>query len=726
MASTGAAIQVIDFVRALAMAWKNLAAYPRTHPAVVSSLQAAEARLTELRGPAGEVTLGIASNSLVYGSMTIDSAAAQKLAFALYARGVAMLRFGTATTGEELETFLRLLAASTPGHDRRPIWEEITAAGVVNINLQPVAYGAVQLSEDLSQAPKPEAEEPIWDSILRALLEGGRFADGARALATVASVDELSRMLSEFVDLDRPEAVPRDFDATFGIRVTTREQRMATLCSFIERTFGERLRSGPGPGLQNSLEQGVQLLAALAQPIRSVVLGGIIRALGGDETPLAVLRQFTSALPNDEVLEALRYLSSIGDLSPHAALLLNALTQSSPEAVPEAAPEESAVASLVALFGNDDVDRFNPPDHRELLGSVAIRIPEVPEEAVRALAELGTRAGTVASAVVERQVTTVLLDLLAVAEPGRAVESALARIEQTFRAWLERGAYHEASTLLDDLHAVAAGGSAELKGAIEAHIGAGSRIPALIESILEAEVEKLPLLRRIVTTLGTPALRHLLAALAEEGDLSRRRRLFDFIASLGPVIVPPAIEFLGDSRWYVVRNMIALLRVLEDRTSIPEVRKLGRHEDLRVRMEAIKSLFALDGNVPKNLLDDLFAHPDAKLAQGAVALVGAYKMKEGVDPLLRILSERDLLGGARMIRLKAIRALGEIGDPRALPALGGFFGGSWLPWPAREERLAVWQSLSHYPPAARAPFVEKGLKSRDGEIRAICARLAKR
>ncbi len=171
--------------------------------------------------------------------------------------------------------------------------------------------------------------------------------------------------------------------------------------------------------------------------------------------------------------------------------------------------------------------------------------------------------------------------------------------------------------------------------------------------------------------------------------------------------------------------MITLLRVIEDRTSLPEVRKLATHPDLRVRMEAIKCLFALEGNVPEGLLEGLLADPDPKRAQSAVALVGTYRMKEGVEPLLRILKGNDFLDRARAIRLQALRALGEIGDPRALSALGRFFGWSWLPWPSREERLAAWESLSHYPPQARRHLVEKGLKSRDRGVRAICARLGK-
>ena len=48
---------------------------------------------------------------------------------------------------------------------------------------------------------------------------------------------------------------------------------------------------------------------------------------------------------------------------------------------------------------------------------------------------------------------------------------------------------------------------------------------------------------------------------------------------------------------------------------LPELRGLAVHSDLRVRMEAIKSLFAFDTKVPSTLLDDIFEDPDPKVGQ---------------------------------------------------------------------------------------------------------------
>src|SRR5207244_12330996 len=97
MPSTTADIRVADFVRGLALAWKNLAAYPSGHPALAGALESVPARLAELRGRAGEVILGIADDGLLHGDTKIDSLYAQKLAHALHLRGVAVMRFSAAT-----------------------------------------------------------------------------------------------------------------------------------------------------------------------------------------------------------------------------------------------------------------------------------------------------------------------------------------------------------------------------------------------------------------------------------------------------------------------------------------------------------------------------------------------------------------------------------------------------------------------------------------------------
>src|SRR5204862_3485045 len=194
-------------------------------------------------------------------------------------------------------------------------------------------------------------------------------------------------------------------------------------------------------------------------------------------------------------------------------------------------------------------------------------------------------------------------------------------------------------------------------------------IRSLVERMHEARPEMAAVIQKLIERMGLAASHMLLMALADEDNLGRRRRLFDFAVSLGPAIVLAARRFLGDDRWFVVRNVIILLRSVDDRTSLPDIRRCAQHPDLRVRMEAIKSLFALDPTVPIDILDDAIHAADPKLAETAIALAGSYGIKEAVAPLLRVISGNDWLGTRRGLRIRAIKALGELGVPAALPRL---------------------------------------------------------
>lgn len=713
-------MQVIEFVRALALAWKNLAAYPTGHPALRGTLDQVDKALRDLRGPAGEATFGIASDALYYGDLKIDVTAAQKFAHALFTRGVAVLRFSSETTTTDLEAFLRVLANTGPrSKNDMPLSDALTAAGIINVNAQAVHYSSVQVTDTVEK--QENEQRPVWDDILRAILENRQFSAGVREVPRVASMDELSKLLSEYAD-EADSEMTFDPNATFGVRMASLDGTEHPAYRFLELTVGEAIANASGPRKQLSLEQALQLIRSLPYAMRKTIIRGVVRALGTAETASALLRQFASELPNDEVLDALRYLSSMTSLSQHAMSLLESL--STVEASSRAAlPSPSVVSDLVKLFGEEDVNRFNPPDYRESLSVFALQIPQVPEEALTSMQKVEVRGNAVDETMPD--FTNVLFDMLQ--DRSHKPVSALKRLENVFRGQLQHRNFKDALALVESLNQVEKDASPDHKRDFDDSIGrlaAGEAIHALIESVHKADPESAKLIHALARALGTNAQKSLLVALAQETSRLRRRRLLDFIATFGSRIVPDVIPMLQDERWYVVRNMIVLLRTVGDKRSITEIQPLARHPDLRVRMEAIKTLFALGSNVPSSLLDEMFNDPDGKVAETAVGLVGSYGIKEAVNPLLRLLEGNDMFGARRKIRIKAVRALGEIGDATALPHLERFLKTGFLPWPSRDERYAVWETLHRYPAEVRSAIVERGRRSADPQIRAICERLA--
>jgi HEAT repeat protein len=718
---------VADLVRALAVAWKNIAAYPAGHPALATSLQGAHRRLVELRGPAGEVVFGIAADGLIYGQERIESTHVQKFAQALFTRRVAVVRFDPDTTADDLEKFLRLLAAAT-AEDRTPLWEQLTAAGVMNINLQAVDYSSVQITDDMTERIKKS--DTLWDDILRALLAGRELTpEGKRLLEeTPRSVDEMTALVMRYIEEAEKEMPQFDADATFGIRrVASSPDPPDVIRARVSQAIALHVGNASGSKKQLAVQQVMQLMRTFPDPLRGSVMRSVLRELARDETTGSQLRDFASSLADEEVLDALLDISSMSSISSHAVRLLESLSalQDAKRDVQAIAPDK-LLAELTAFFGDEDVDRFNPPEHATLLDNVSVKIPSTPSAAVQ---PLGDRADSVAPDIVNRAFGLTLLDLMAKqAARGEAIAPLLARIESVFLAYLTNGAFGDAADFVEavqDTRKSAAAG--ELRAGLDEALGRLATLDSmkvLIDHALSAPPAQASIVQRLIEALGSAATRNLLEALAAENNRSRRRRLFDLVASLGPRIVDEAIPFLSDPRWFVVRNAVVLLRTVKDRKSLPQIRGLGAHPDLRVRLEAIKTLLAFDSSVPQDLLDNAIGDPDPKLAETAVTLVGSYGIKEAVAPMLRLLTGNDILGVRRALRVRVLKVLGELGDPRALPELARFFQRSLWPWPSVHERRTAFESLAGYPAADRAPFVEQGLSSRDAVVREICRKLS--
>lgn len=724
LSSTTAAVQVTEFIQALAMSWKALAVYPTGHPALLRALDLVDRRLGELRGPAGEVSLGVGKDGLIYGDLKIDSAAARKFGEALFSRGVAIIRFSGETSAGDVEQLLRLLAAGGgPGHQKTQLWEDLTAAGVMTINLQPVSYAAVRLTDTLDSSRPAEREGSLWDEILRALLEGQQFAEHGQVPGKVDSVDELTRIINEFIAGSRTTFDP---DATFGVGLAPVDEH--AFHDLLSLTVGRYISNAWGMKKQNSLQQAIQLIQNLAQPLRSIILRALVEALASDEQAGMMMRELASELPGDEVLDALRYLSSAAALSSHSVSLLEVLTRSE-EAKRASPPSPSIIADLVRVFGDEDISRFNPADHTALLEAAAVLIPQIPGEALGAIEKLGGRADTMDHLAMVRQFAATLLAILADVGSSREPRPVLNRIETIFRSLVSAGHFDDARELTQQLHQIADQTASEsLRRETREAIGrfvTAETIHDLIENLQGSAPEQATAIERLTESLGMNLRRNVLVALAEENHRARRRRLFDFVVSLGREIVPEAVSFLKDSRWYVVRNMLVLLRMLGDRQALPAVTRLIHHPDLRVKFEAIKCLVALGGELPGKFLDDLTNDPDPRLADNAISLIGSYGITQGVDPLLRVLEGNDVMGARRSLRVKALRALGELKQPHVIEHLRRFFTQSFLPWPAREERLAAWESLQNYPPETRADLVRQGLRSRNPQIRGICERLSR-
>jgi hypothetical protein len=489
-----------------------------------------------------------------------------------------------------------------------------------------------------------------------------------------------------------------------------------------------RLASADSSGRETLAPQIVQLLRALPGEVREPVLAAALRVLATDEGSSAHLASLAAALPPADVLRGLRRLAQEqGQLSSHALRMAQALAEAHEDLPPGAAlPEPPAdFAAMAALFREEDVDRYNPEDHRALLAqkptvdlaAIAVEVAADPD---------AFGPDTESDDAIERRVVTTLLDMTAVS-PDVVRPLVLGRLREIFVRALQASRFAQAIAMIRAIRELAADPSqAERRQPLDEfveHLADSRTLAALVAASRQPGGPPFVQVQSLVLALGASAAHGLLEALAAEPDRGRRLRLIELAASLGPAIVPETRRLLADPRWYVVRNMVLLLRRVHDKTAMSEILRCADHPDLRVRLEAIRALFAFDTKVPRDLLARTIHHPDPRLAEAAVLLSGQHGITQATDLLVEILLRWDFLGRRRSLRLKALRALADLADPAVLVRLDRFFRERPFPLVALEERRAAYRLLGSYDQAARAPYVARGERSRDSLIRDICRAL---
>lgn len=711
-----------------------MAAYPAGHPTLTTALAEAHTRLKELSSLSGIVSFGVGRDGLVLEDEKIESPHAQKLAEALYRRDVAVIVFERDVQPPELDAFFRQITGD-PLKATLPLWDSLTAEGVSHIRITPVDFSGIRAT-GMDEA-RAEESESILDDIVRALMTGRQITpDGVDLREEEAlSAGGLASMLARIVETEGIEPQSgTGLDPESAARGSARASDIAeALCDRVRvhltRPADEQRRI--------SARQIAELIRGLPADVRERVLLAAVRVMASDPTAEEELRSLARVLEPDHVLHALTAVRLEGaGISPHALRLLQSLMVMSPATGRNAQNDGDEVSRLTTeisdLLGQDDIDRFNPPEHKEILAALDIEVPAMPEGSHERALELGPeRLGSLEEDTILRHVRLALLEML----PARSGESDLTgvfeRLEEQFLQLLGTMQLGEAIVLVETMQSLASDPSVpqtvrKNAGDTIQRLATGDTIHVLIDWLHLAADDLIPQIHRIIGLFGVAGMRAFLYALAEENDRSRRRRLFDFIAGMGQVIVPDAIALLSDSRWYVVRNMIGLLRSVRDKRAIPEFRKLTAHPDLRVRLEAIKTLLAFDRNMTHELLEKAIEDPDPKVAETAITLCGTYGIVESRGPLARLVTRRDWFGRRRALRLKALRALAELGRADTLDDLRPVLETRWFPVAAPEERRLAYELLEFYPFEARAPWVEEGLRSRDHVIRQIAEQLAER
>ena len=189
--------------------------------------------------------------------------------------------------------------------------------------------------------------------------------------------------------------------------------------------------------------------------------------------------------------------------------------------------------------------------------------------------------------------------------------------------------------------------------------------PDTLRRILERESPDFEALDLLLPRLGLAAVEPMLATLANSEALPIRRQLFSRLSRLGPEVGKAAVRHLRDSRWYVQRNMLALMGELDHWPERWTPSQLADAPHPAVRREALKLMLRVPEHWDLAVVGLLRDEDPRTVALGLAAAVESAPA-DAIDMLIGYAEDEDL---PPELRVLAIRALEANGARSAIPTL---------------------------------------------------------
>src|SRR6266700_2044332 len=660
-----------DFLIELSIALHKHALYPARHPSLAPAAAGVTRRAALLLEDRATVSLGVARNQLVIEGVATDPKhpVLRELAGRLHRHHLGAITFRRGVEEGEVADALRTLAieAERTGQplglgdrDRLAAWP--------HVQLHALTYERLELTDQAGPVGEGDARAAqLWVGLARAAL--ATAPDDTRPTPT------------------EPAVIAQAIDQHSKAEATGYDQ---VIVGYLLQIAAELKTAGSAEAA--ALRRRTSRLIRTLKP---ETLQRLVR-MGGD---FAQRRQFVSDAADGMAVDAVLDILKAAAETSHATIshsLVRLLSKLAVHAEVGAAPvrpqADAALREQVQqLLAGWTLSDPNPGAYGAALQRMAQAAPAgaprtdhhatEPDRLVAMALEIGTM-GPRLPAAVDRVVAE-----------GRLAQ------------------------LLDALE----GGVAD--SAAAATVRARIATAAAVQQIVAREPIDFKLLERLVPLVGAAAAPPLLAALAAAESRGARRGLLAQLAKMGAEIAPFVIARLDDSRWYVTRNLLALLEELGPPPAGFSAAAYMRHADARVRWQAVKLQLKLPAERDEALIAGLRDQDPRTLRLALSIAVALQACPDAAVPLLvNRATDRTLPGDLRAL---AVRALGYTRAPVALETLlqitaGGrtLFGREKLPAKSPELLVALAALATGWrrDPRARARLLIAA-SSPDGEVR---------
>jgi HEAT repeat protein len=177
-------------------------------------------------------------------------------------------------------------------------------------------------------------------------------------------------------------------------------------------------------------------------------------------------------------------------------------------------------------------------------------------------------------------------------------------------------------------------------------------------------------LRLFLSQLDKSSVIPLSNLMGEIQDIKYRKVLIDALVILGRDNIEVLAAGLRDHRWFVVRNVAAILGRIGDKTSLEYLRQALHHPEPKVRREIVRSLGLVGGPKAGEILLHAVEDQDPQIRMAALRYLPTAHSHTVLDSIVEIITRPDFDERALSEKRVFFEVMAEIGQEKVLGFMG--------------------------------------------------------
>jgi HEAT repeat protein len=390
------------------------------------------------------------------------------------------------------------------------------------------------------------------------------------------------------------------------------------------------------------------------------------------------------------------------------------------------------------VFEESDFDVAKENSGLALRGQAYSKMPEKSHQFLNQISEFGSEEktqiadtlGTDAGFNHTEYLITIIFEILGMEKEAPGYVEVLGFIGKALDSLIAGGNFAGASMLLTRMHELAnvlknlKNPRAEKIDNFLFECASKERIAQLTQALNMLKEIDIQGLKSYLEQLPWAAIDPLISSLGDLTEFRARQAICDILKSLGKDHIELLARGLEDEKWYVVRNMVAIMGEIDNPRVINYLKRTIRHPDYRVRHETVTAAakFAIEESVDFMIL--ALSDPENKIQLLSLRYLAQKKSKRAFMAVENLIKDKSFRSKPPEQMREIIEVYAELGQAKALPYIRTLLGKKLLFGSAMDERLRIYAAgaLGKIDLSEAIALLNKLSSGKDGKVAATALR----